>query len=1023
MTFGRYELLDRVSAGGMAEVFRARDTARGTVVALKRILPQIAADEEFIAMFEDEARIVSTLEHPHIARTLDFGHVKSEYFIAFEFVDGKDLRRLYDRSVKEQTPAPLEVLLYVFARIGEGLSYAHSRKDPESGQPTSLVHRDVSPQNIVISYTGDVKLIDFGIAKAANKVTRTQAGTIKGKFGYMSPEQVRGVEIDHRTDIFALGICMWELFTRQRLFAAENELLVLDRIRNMTVVAPSSFNPDVTPELDRIILKALAKDPNERYRATKDLYRDLNALPESTGTREDVSKYMRRVFPETAPAITAATGSDAESQRPPRQETRAMAAENKSDLDIFEGLGKKSGSVRASSSSVPAPPRSSSSMPALTPVAGSPVASDAGANKKTLLGMTTPASASNVPTVGARPAPPPPPGRGQLPQVVPPPPHDMRRGSAPPPPRNGNPGGNGRGALDMDWDDEDETTHVFDKGDASQGKMAAVAPAMDSSPPSSQMPGRGRTLLGVSAPLAAPPPPPPPPTPSQSPFRSAPPPLPPASTPPFRSGGSGHPSAQSQPQFRTPPPPPPPPASGGAFARASSPPGSGPYGNGGAANPSTTPLRVPGSMPPAGSGSTAPMPMPGRPSPAVMGAMASRSIEATALVRPQAASRTGLWVALGVVFIAIVAGAVYMTTPKTGRVVVNVTDEKGAALDRVEIFIDGKKMCDTAPCFIEPVNAGAHEVKVISEGYDVPPARGTAVEARKDAVLSFALTSAAASKGGTGIKVSGSQSGVKLLVDDKEIGPLPQEIRDLSPGSHKIKLMGSDRYAPMEKNITVAQNEVQDLGPQVLKVVKGKATITLGTPGAKVYIVSGADRHEVPTFPISIDIDTSKPWSLEATKPGFVDYKQQVAFDDGQAEKSFAIALDVKSSSAAATPVAAAPQAPVSAPPAPKEPTPAAPKAPVAAKDPPKAPAPKEPDSNGGAAAATGESFLDINSMPSSSVVLDGKPIGNTPRLHVPVSPGTHAVLFVNAEQGLKKTVSVSVGAGETKKAIAKLRE
>ncbi len=235
--FGRYELLERISAGGMAEVFRARDTERDVVVALKRILPQIAEDDEFIEMFEDEARIASQLEHPHIARTLDFGKIDGAYYIAFEFVNGRDLRSLYDRCVRSGERPSLAFLLYVFARIGEGLAYAHARKDA-SGAPISIVHRDVSPQNIIVSFDGDVKLIDFGIAKAAGKLSRTVVGTLKGKFGYMAPEQIRGTEIDSRADLFSMGICMWELLTLERLFNAENELLVLEKVRSATIAPP-----------------------------------------------------------------------------------------------------------------------------------------------------------------------------------------------------------------------------------------------------------------------------------------------------------------------------------------------------------------------------------------------------------------------------------------------------------------------------------------------------------------------------------------------------------------------------------------------------------------------------------------------------------------------------------------------------------------------------------------------------------------------------------------------------------------
>ena len=162
--FGTYELLDRISAGGMAEVFRARDTRTGAIVALKKILPHVAEDEQFISMFADEARIVSRLEHPNIARALDFGSIGSDFFIAFEYVHGRDLRVVFDRAVRNVDPPPLAFLLYLFMGIGEGLSYAHVSRD-EHGLPVSIVHRDVSPNNIVVSMRGDVKL-STSIAKA-----------------------------------------------------------------------------------------------------------------------------------------------------------------------------------------------------------------------------------------------------------------------------------------------------------------------------------------------------------------------------------------------------------------------------------------------------------------------------------------------------------------------------------------------------------------------------------------------------------------------------------------------------------------------------------------------------------------------------------------------------------------------------------------------------------------------------------------------------------------------------------------
>jgi serine/threonine-protein kinase len=245
------------------------------------------------------------------------------------------------------------------------------------------------------------------------------------------------------------------------------------------------------------------------------------------------------------------------------------------------------------------------------------------------------------------------------------------------------------------------------------------------------------------------------------------------------------------------------------------------------------------------------------------------------------------------------------------------------------------------------------------------------------------------------------------------MGPLPQDIHDIAPGVHLIKLAGSERYQPFEKHVSIDPGQSLDMGTLTLKVLKGKATITPSTPaGVRVYLVSGTDRRELPVLPISVDIDTSKTWSVEASKPGFLDFKQAISFDDGQAEKTFAVTLVPKAAGAAvaATPPPAAAQAPL-APPH-RETTPAAAAVGVS-------PGP----ALAAAAAEGGEGFLNINSIPPSTCFLDGRSLGSTPRVHVSVKPGTHTVKFVNADQGLTKTVSVQVGAGETKPAVAKLSE
>jgi serine/threonine-protein kinase len=383
------------------------------------------------------------------------------------------------------------------------------------------------------------------------------------------------------------------------------------------------------------------------------------------------------------------------------------------------------------------------------------------------------------------------------------------------------------------------------------------------------------------------------------------------------------------------------------------------------------------------------------------------------------ASKTPLFVGLLLGVMAVAAAAVFFLMPRTGTLVVNVSDAKGSAVSHLEVLIDGTKRCESAPCIVRDVATGVHEVKVVAKGYDAPAPRAVTVDGRHDAPTDFQLVAAKASSG-TGFKVSAPQtSGVKLQVDGKDVGALPQDVRDLEPGDHKLRFTG-DRYQPLEKTISIAKDEVIDLGNMNLKVLKGKATLQLATPGAKVVLVNGATRKEVPQFPMAIEFDPNEKWELVATKDGFDEYKERIAFEDGQAEKTFNITLTPKSSTAQGAAASTGANAPTMAAAA----APPARDRDLATITPKSAPKEAKPAGDKDTSAAAGaETALKINSLPASSVVLDGKPIGTTPMAHVPVSPGTHTIMFINAEQSLKKTISVDVKAGETKAAFAKLRE
>src|SRR5262245_39052513 len=299
--FGKYYLLERINVGGMAEVFKAKTfgvEGFERLLAVKRILPNIAEDEEFIAMFIDEAKIAVQLQHANIAQIFDLGKVDDSYFIALEYVHGRDLRAIFDHLRKVDDGMPMSQACFIIMQVCEGLDYAHNKRDGQ-GRELNLVHRDVSPQNVLIGYDGEVKLVDFGIAKAAGKASKTQAGILKGKFGYMSPEQVRGLPVDRRSDIFSLGIVLYEVLTGERLFVGESDFSTLEKVRNVEILPPSSFNRKVPAELERIVLKALAKDVEDRYQNAIDLHDDLQAFLYSVGefySRKDLSAWMKKTF-------------------------------------------------------------------------------------------------------------------------------------------------------------------------------------------------------------------------------------------------------------------------------------------------------------------------------------------------------------------------------------------------------------------------------------------------------------------------------------------------------------------------------------------------------------------------------------------------------------------------------------------------------------------------------------------------------------------------------------------------------
>ncbi|MCA9527127.1 MAG: serine/threonine protein kinase, partial [Myxococcales bacterium] len=275
--FGRYILLERIAIGGMAEIFRAKAPGLGgfeKVLAIKRLHPRYSQDADFIEMLIDEARITVELAHSNIGQIFDLGKVEDHYFIAMEYIEGRDLYRVMKRLRERHQQFPFDAAAYVAMECCAGLDYAHRKRDGR-GRPLHIIHRDVSPQNVLISMEGDVKLVDFGIAKAALRAYETESGIIKGKFYYMSPEQARGEHLDHRTDIFSLGIVLYEMLTGDLLYKDDDEVTLLSKVRRADIAPPSTMRPDLPPALERIAMRALARDREDRYPSAQHMQREL----------------------------------------------------------------------------------------------------------------------------------------------------------------------------------------------------------------------------------------------------------------------------------------------------------------------------------------------------------------------------------------------------------------------------------------------------------------------------------------------------------------------------------------------------------------------------------------------------------------------------------------------------------------------------------------------------------------------------------------------------------------------------
>jgi hypothetical protein len=299
---GPYVLHKKVARGGMAELFLADYVRRDGFkrkVAIKRILPHLAGNQDFIKMFTREARLAALLQHPNIVQIFDYGKIENAYFIAMEYIDGKNLGEML-AGLKQGLP--IDKAVFIISRICKGLDYSHTKRDEKTGEPFHIVHRDISPQNLLVSYQGEVKISDFGISKAKSEPSLTQAGVVKGKMAYLSPEQALGEPIDHQADIYALGLVFYETLTGKRVYRFSSDVDAIRAIPKIDIEPVSNLVPEVHEELNRIVMKCLEKQKDLRYQSVSALYDDLAAFKREhkiTFDASDLADFMKTNFKES----------------------------------------------------------------------------------------------------------------------------------------------------------------------------------------------------------------------------------------------------------------------------------------------------------------------------------------------------------------------------------------------------------------------------------------------------------------------------------------------------------------------------------------------------------------------------------------------------------------------------------------------------------------------------------------------------------------------------------------------------
>ena len=664
----------------MAEVFKAFDSRSGEIVALKRMLPSLDDDDEsqdLTPLFQAEARIGSSLRHPHIAQLLDFGRVSEFFYITFEFIDGRDLSVIQSKLATRGEAFDTTLACALGIAMTEALSYAHERRDAE-GSRRPVIHRDVSPQNILVSQSGDVKLIDFGVAKDVDGGTgRTQIGTLRGKFGYLAPEQVDGVGVDARTDVFALAVVLWELLAGKRLFHADNEFLAVQRLMNHVPEPLSAIRSDVSSALSDVVAAALSKDAASRPASMAsfgDAIRGASGVANVRGHERNFVALMDRLFGDSAShagPLPSMPGSSAGFDSRVFEEKRTMSGDEKQggkqdgEVDVFEALSQKRRSLPP-----PAP---------------------SGANLKgTMLGVANPLASAPIP-VPPPPAPPPAPPAAPPAAAAPaaPPAAPAALTTPEPPPVVA------AAPAPVSWEeDEDEATQVFDKASDAASLMAAAFQQQNSAK-KAEPPAAAKTMFGVAAPIVS------------APVAPAAPAATMTSTPVVPAVASQTAASAAPNSY--------------ALIQSASVPTNvpNPILSGSSSGTSSASFAPPASMQQG--------PVPSFAPPAQQSTQSTQSTQSN-------------WAMIGALAAVALGAGVYLAMPKYGKVVVNIADSRGTTVPNFEVQLDGETICTSLPCVREKLPIGTKTVSVQAAGFSKPAPKTVSVENGKSSIVDFTLS-------------------------------------------------------------------------------------------------------------------------------------------------------------------------------------------------------------------------------------------------------------------------------------------